>query len=403
MTLRRVVVVGGSVAGLAAVEGLRRRGYDGRLTVVAAEPMLPYDRPPLSKGLLTDSPPPLPPFLRTAEAFEALAVEWRLGCRAVGLDTGARRLDTQDGQISYDALVIATGADAQGHRDVPQFENVHRLRTIDDSRALHAAARSASRVVVVGGGLLGCEVAAAFVGRGLHVTLVDRAGTLLSRSLGARAGALVERLHRDNGVHVLNNSTVSGITTAPRGAARVHAVHLVDGTTLPVGIVVLALGAQPATAWLAHSGVSVDDGVVTDRYGRTTVTGVYAAGDVARPFSAAAGRHERSAHWTAAVTAGDAVAANMLAGDSPVDDVVGRPYFWSDQYGVRVQVVGTRADGDELTLESAAGSARTTGLFSRNGVVTAAFAMNAAGQLPRLSRLVGQPLPGNAPAEARRA
>ncbi|MDQ1725927.1 MAG: hypothetical protein QOG52_2955, partial [Frankiaceae bacterium] len=179
--------------------------------------------------------------------------------------------------------------------------------------------------------------------------------------------------------------------------------HLLDGTTLPVGFVVLALGAQPATAWLAHSGVSVDDGVVTDRYGRTTVTGVYAAGDVARPFSAAAGRHERSAHWTAAVTAGDAVAANMLAGDSPVDDVVGRPYFWSDQYGVRVQVVGTRADGDELTLEPAAGSSRTTGLFSRDGVVTAAFAMNAAGQLPRLSRLVGQPLPGNAPAEARRA
>jgi NADPH-dependent 2,4-dienoyl-CoA reductase/sulfur reductase-like enzyme len=229
---------------------------------------------------------------------------------------------------------------------------------------------------------------------------VDRSETLLTRSLGAQGGALVEPLHRDAGVQVLTRATVSGVGTASSGAARVEVVHLLDGTTLPVDIVVLAVGARPATGWLTRSGVTVDDGVITDRFGRTTAAGVYAAGDVARPFSPAAGRHERSAHWTAAVTAGDAVAANILAGDCPANDVVGRPYFWSDQYGTRVQVVGTRADGDELTLETAADARRTVGVFSRAGVVTAALAINAAGQLPRLGRLLGQPLPCLAAASA---
>jgi NADPH-dependent 2,4-dienoyl-CoA reductase/sulfur reductase-like enzyme len=386
VTPRRVVVIGGSLAGLAVVEGLRRRGFDGSVTVVSAELFLPYDRPPLSKAALASDERPEPPYLRAREQIDALGAEWLLGTRATALRKGA--VETTAGTVPYDAAVVATGAVARLHPHVELRDGVHVVRTIDDSQALHADSRTATHAVVVGGGLIGCEVAATLRGRGLAVTILERSPTLLGRSLGPECAALLAAMHRAAGVTVRTQTTVTGLLGGTRG----EGVRLADGSQVAADLVVLGLGATPDTGWLRGGVVALDDGVLCDRFGRTSVPGVWAAGDVARSHSAAAGRLVRTGHWTAATTAGDAVAANILA-TTPATDVVGRPYLWTDQYGVRAQLVGAPARGDAVHLDVTQEGRRAVGVFSREGTVTAGFALGAASQLARLGRLLGHPLP----------
>ncbi|MGC4943622.1 NAD(P)/FAD-dependent oxidoreductase [Kribbella sp. DT2] len=338
--LRHVVVVGASAAGLAAAEGLRSKGYDGRLTLIGEERRPPYDRPPLSKQVLSGAWEPERVVLRDEAAISRLDADLRLGQTAVGLDTARRTVrlasseaTTKEGdQLEFDGLVIATGVRP---RRLPgsDLAGVHTVRTLDDAVALRAALQRGPKVVVVGAGFLGSEIAAAARGRWLDVTLVDPHPAPLQRQFGADVGELVGRTHRDHGVRLRMNTGVSRFVSAD---GRVTGVELNDRTVLDADVVVVAVGSNPATEWLADSGLSLQNGVECDTTCRAA-PGIYAAGDVASWHNPRFDRRMRIEHRLNAAEQGAAVAANLLGADQPFAPV---PYFWSDQYDVRLQAYG---------------------------------------------------------------
>ncbi len=325
---RRVVIVGASAAGLTAAEALRRRGYDGTLTLIGDEPHLPYDRPPLSKQILAGTWQPQRVMLRDEQALAGLGAELLLGQAATGLDTAAQRvLLDGGGSVDYDALIIATGVRP---RTLPgaDLAGVHVLRTIDDALALRAGLRAGPEVVVVGAGFLGAEVAAAARQMGLNVTLADPLPVPMHRQVGARAGELIGQLHRDHGVTVRCGIGVSGFIEA---AGRVAAVELADGSVLGADLVVVAVGAAPATGWLVGSGLPLGNGIECDARCQAA-PGIYAAGDVACWPSPLFGARMRLEHRMNATEQAIAVAGNLLGDDQPFAPV---PYFWTDQYDTK--------------------------------------------------------------------
>lgn len=345
MPLHRVVVVGASAAGLTAAEALRRRGFDGTVTLIGDEPHPPYDRPPLSKQVLAGSWQPERAALRDGTALDALDAEFLLGRRAVGLDVDRRRVlldgdghDGHDGHVGhvghvdYDAVVIATGVRP---RSLPgaDLAGVHLLRTLDDALALRTRLLGDPKVVVVGAGFLGCEVAAAARTMGRDVTVVDPAPAPLHRLFGDRIGARAAELHRDHGV-VLRLGV--GVTRFRSAAGRVIGLELADGSALDADVVVLAVGAAPATGWLADSGLPLADGVVCDDRCRAAPH-VYAAGDVASWHNPLFGTRMRVEHRMNATEQAMAVAGNLLGDDRPFAPV---PYFWTDQYDTKIQAYG---------------------------------------------------------------
>ncbi|MFC9888093.1 NAD(P)/FAD-dependent oxidoreductase [Streptomyces pilosus] len=351
---RDIVVVGASLAGLRTAEALRAQGFTGSLTIVGAEPHLPYDRPPLSKQVLTAQPDPPSTALPLPAALDA---RWLLGRPAVGLDLTARTVLLSDGtRLPYDGLVLATGSAARGTPAalaVPP-RGVLTLRGLDDALALRAALLPGRRLVVVGAGFLGGEVAAAARQRGLDVTLVEAAAQPLDRAIGSAAGTYVGDLHRAAGIDLRTRTTVTGFRAGANG--HVTAVELTTGDTVRADVVLLALGSVPATGWLAGSGMAVDGGVQCDPYLRalrsdgSVVDGVVAAGDVARvPQPLADGARLTLGHWTNAVEQGAAAAATLLAtGTPPPFTTV--PSFWSDLHGARIRSVGLPAAADEARI-----------------------------------------------------
>jgi NADPH-dependent 2,4-dienoyl-CoA reductase/sulfur reductase-like enzyme len=327
----RVAVVGASAAGLSAAEALRAKGFDGELTLAGAEWHLPYDRPPLSKQVLSGVWEPEKVLLRNETAISGLGADLRLGRTAVGLDGRCLLLD-DGGRVPFDALVIATGVRP---RRLPgaDLTGVHAVRTLDDALSLHAALRGRPEVVVVGAGFLGAEVASVARGMGLDVTLVHPHPAPLHRRFGAGIAELIGRTHLDHGVRLRMNTGVARFFSS---GDRVTAVELTDGTVLGADVVVVAVGSVPATDWLAGSGVPVRDGVECDALCRA-VPGVYAAGDVASWHNPRFGRRMRVEHRLNAAEQGAAVAANILGADEPFAPV---PYFWSDQFDVRLQAHG---------------------------------------------------------------
>ncbi|WP_026918449.1 NAD(P)/FAD-dependent oxidoreductase [Gordonia shandongensis] len=332
-----VVVVGASLAGLRAVQAARRGGWDGPVTLVGAEPHLPYDRPPLSKGFLTDSAPVT--YHATEAQLDELDVRFRAGVRAERLDTGRRRLLLGDGtEIDYRRLIVATGATPRTTPAVPTGRGVHVLRTVDDADALRADLAAGARVVVVGGGVIGAETASAAVRLGGQATIVESAAVPLVRAVGATVGRALAGLHARNGVELTSGVGVVGCL----GTDRVTGVRLTDGRTLPADVVVIGVGAAPATSWLAGSGIAVhaDGGVVADAHLRSSDPDVFAAGDVAHWPNAAMGGHSvRLENWTNASDQGTRAGTNAVSAERsvPYQTV---PYFWSDWYGHRIQCVG---------------------------------------------------------------
>ena len=389
--VRRLVVVGASLAGLRAVEAARKSGFDGEITLVGAEEHLPYDRPPLSKAFLgaagADGNVPQIPWLRTESTLrDELAVDLRLGRPASALDTDGRTVAVGDDEIGYDALVIATGAHARVLPGADELEGVHALRTLDDSLAVRDKLESGARTVVIGAGFIGSEIASTARMRGLEATVVEALPTPLVRATGHEMGAALAALHEQNGTALRCGVGVSAI----EGDRRVERVVLADGRHVEADLVVVGIGVVPSVGWLEGSGLALDDGVVCDETLWTGAPGVYAAGDVASWVNPTLGERQRMENWTAAAEQGAAAARNALdpANARPYGTV---PYFWSDWYDVRIQFVGS-PDADEVRLvdgDPAAGG-RWIALYRRGDRLIGALTVNGQADIMKYRVQIGR-------------
>jgi 3-phenylpropionate/trans-cinnamate dioxygenase ferredoxin reductase subunit len=369
----KVVVVGAGLAGLRTAESLRDLGFDGELVLVGEEPHLPYDRPPLSKHVLRGERPPM--LLRAEGDYDALRLELRLGTAVTGLDLAGRQVLTADGPIGYDQLVIATGATP---RRLPGSPG-HVLRSLDDCQGLAPVLQPGKRIGIVGAGLIGCEVAASARSKEVEVHVVDVLPKPLVRVLGEEVADRIVHLHTEHGVvfHL-------GVGVAAATATR---LELTDGSVLEVDAVLEAMGVVPSTGWLEGSGLEVDDGVGCDEHGRAA-DGVWAVGDVAR-WADGLGGSRRQEHWTSAVEQASVVAAGVLGQVPPPLDA---PYWWSDQYDVKLQGVGRVQAGDDVRVVEVGPRHRPLALYSRDGVLTAAVGFSAAAFVMRLRAQLGTPL-----------
>jgi NADPH-dependent 2,4-dienoyl-CoA reductase/sulfur reductase-like enzyme len=344
--MSRVVVVGAGIAGVRAVEALRAGGYDGSLTVVDADPELPYDRPPLSKEFLTGALDEDDLRVWSQDHVGDLGVELRLGAAAVGLDTDRKLLSLRqhDGgteELAYDRLVLAVGVVARRLATVTDLDGVCVLRSLGDARGLRDRLRSApGPVVVVGGGFIGGEVASSASECGLNVTIVEAGRCLLPNVLTADLARPLERLHEQKAVRLIRGTKVTGV----KGGGAVECVELGDGRRLPAAVVVFGLGGTPKISWLEASGIKVGNGIEVDAKLRTSADGVYAIGDVACWRDSRNGSLQRIEHWECARQQGTHVAGSLLGSATPFQEV---PYIWTDQQGGKLQIAGAAA-GDEV-------------------------------------------------------
>ena len=352
-SLQHVVVVGASLAGLRACETLRQEGFEGEITLIGAENEAPYDRPPLSKKLLAGDWEPDRIRLRKDDDFASLALTLRMGVRAVALDTSSRTVSLGDGSsVTYDGLIIATGASPRKLPDQPTLRGVVELRTLADAVELRdLTADGTARVTVIGAGFIGLEVAATVRSRGCAVIVLEGAPSPLIRGLGVEMGAAVASVHARHGVELRCGVQVARIEGSN---GQVTGVRLGDGSVVDSDVVLVGVGVAPNTDWLADSGLTVRDGVVCDATLCVGAPGVYAAGDCARwpnaVFAAFDDEEMRVEHWTNAAEQGAAAAHNLLAaaghGSLAVEPYMSVPFFWSDQFDSRIQFVG-RAHGDD--------------------------------------------------------
>lgn len=401
-SLQHVVVVGASLAGLRACETLRQEGYAGEITLVGDETEVPYDRPPLSKAFLAGEWDADRIRLRKPDAFESLDLRMRLGVRATGLHTDVRTVALDDGtSLQYDGLVIATGATPRRLADQPVAVGVLAMRTLADAielrRLLTLHRDRPTRLVVIGAGFIGLEVAATARGLGAEVTVLEGAAAPLVRGLGAEMGAAVTAMHTAHGVEVRCAAQVAAIETDGASTPTVTGVRLGDGTVLPADAVVVGVGVSPAVEWLADSGLSLRDGIVCDATLCAGVPGVYAAGDVARwPNATFAGHDDeemRVEHWTNASEQGAAAAANLLRTARGEDAVAFStvPFFWSDQYDQRIQFVGRAHGGDDIhVIAGTPGDGPFAALYGWQGRLRGALGVSMPKLVMRFRALVAE-------------
>lgn len=329
-----VLVVGGSVGGLTTVEALRARGFRGTVQVVGAEPHLPYDRPPLSKKVLSGEWEQERAYLRSQAQLDSLDAEFLLGRRAVGVDVEGHGVVLDDGRkLGYGRLVLATGLTPRTLLGTGSLRGVWPLRTLDDCAGLRAELLSARGLVVVGAGVLGCEIAATARRMGLEVTLIDMSPVPMWRQTGPVIGRALSELHSAQGVRVRMGTGITGLLEE-RG--RVTGVGIDGGEVIPADVVVTTIGSVPATDWLNGSGLALDDGVLCDERGRAA-TDVYAVGDVARWAEGRVRVGPRLENRTNAVQQAVFVAGDITGAQ---DDYRQVPYFWTDQYDIRIQEIG---------------------------------------------------------------
>ena len=351
--LSNIVIVGSSVAAVRASETLRQSGHEGDITVIGAEAVMPYDKPPLSKKFLSGDVDADRIMLRRPEMLEELRITWRLGSAAVSLDTAAHEVRLADGSVVvWDGLILATGGQVRTLPTVPMTGGVHVLRTRDDADALRAGLREGTRFVVIGAGFIGLEAAATAAQMGARVTVLEGAPAPLIRGLGAEMGAAVAAVHARNGVDVRCGVSVTGIVERE---GRVRAVTRGDGSEVEADAVLVGIGVTPAVGWLEGSGLTLRDGVVCDANLCAGVPGVYAAGDLLRWPNAMFAHVEpdmRVEHWTNAAEQGAVAAQNLLAWSrgeeqTPYSAV---PFFWSDQFDARIQFLGRSHPDAEVTV-----------------------------------------------------
>ncbi|MDW5614517.1 NAD(P)/FAD-dependent oxidoreductase [Mycolicibacterium sp. D5.8-2] len=355
-----VVIVGGGLAAARTAEQLRRSEYAGAITIVSDEGHLPYDRPPLSKEVLRAETDDVT--LKPAEFYTENNITVLLGNGAKSVDTDSRTLTLADGtQLGYDELIIATGLVPKRIPSFPDLPGIHVLRNFDESLALRQEAGTARRAVVVGAGFIGCEVAASLRKLGVEVVLVEPQPAPLTSVLGQQIGELVTRLHRAEGVDVRCGVGVSEVS----GDDRVRKVTLGDGTELDADIVVVGIGSHPATEWLADSGLEIDNGVVCDEAGRASAPHVWAIGDVAS-WRDNVGGQVRVEHWSNVADQARVLVPTMLGQQPPA--AVSVPYFWSDQYDVKIQALGEPEATDTVHIVEDDGR-KFLAYYERDGVV----------------------------------
>ncbi|MCK7625655.1 FAD-dependent oxidoreductase [Streptomyces sp. RS10V-4] len=430
MTDRPIAVVGASAAGITAAEALRRAGWTGPLTLIGDEPHLPYDRPPLSKQLLHGAWEPERLLLRTAEQLDPLGLDLRLGTRATGLDVATRTLTLAGGErLACAGVIVATGVAARTLPAADGLAGVFTLRTLDDALALRGdLAGGPRRLVVVGNGVLGCEAAAVARELGHDVTLVGREPVPMAAAVGRGIGELLAEEHRARGVRLLTAEVagfevaagsavgVAADRTAAQGAPpRVSGVRLAGGELLPADLVLLAIGSAPAVGWLTDPALDITDGLRCDTY-CAAAPGIYAAGDVARWEHPEHGRPLRFEHRMNATEQAMAAARNLVAELAAEGALPGGaegappperrpfapvPYFWSDQYALKLQAYGLTTGADEVettVLDRAA--RRAVALFGRDG---RAVGVLACGLPPRQIRALRAVVAGPGPWEEARA
>lgn len=388
-TFGSIAVVGGSTAGVAAAGELRRRGFAGRLVIVGAEDHAPYDRPPLIKQFLSGQWDESRIGLPGADD-PMLEADWRRGVAATGLDVAARSLDLSDGsRLQVDGIVLACGSTPRRLPGSEGIGGVQVLRSLDDARRLRAAvAAPADRVVVIGAGFIGCEIAATCAQVGVPVSLVDPLPTPMHGVVGPTIGEVFTGLHHDHGVDLHLGVGVDGFDTDPRG--RLRAVRLADGTSISASIAVMGVGVTPNTAWLEGSGLTLDDGIVCD-VTSTAAPGITAAGDVARwPNPVFDGASMRIEHWDHAMGHGEQAAIALLAGsDAPEFATV--PWFWTDQFDRKLQLAGRiRPDDEMLLVDGSLDERRFVALFARAGRLVGVMGMNRPGPVMRLRARIAE-------------
>lgn len=368
---RTIVVVGAGLAGAKTVEALRDKGFDGSLTLVGAETHLPYERPPLSKGYLKGDD--------ERDSFEVHDRAWydehdvvlRLGETVTALDLDAGTVTTDAGELPFDAVVLATGSEPR-RLDLPggDLDGLLTLRTVDDSERLREAFTHGARVVVVGGGWIGLETAAAARERGAEVTVLLPEDVPLERVLGADLGGMFAGLHREHGVDLRTGVQVTGF----RGDGRVDGVELGDGTVVPADVVVLGVGAAPRTALAEAAGLAVDGGVLVDAALRTSDPRVLAVGDIAAEDHPTLDGRVRVEHWATALNQPATAAATLLGQEASYDEL---PYFFSDQYDLGMEYLGSAdPSSDELVVRGDLDGRELVAFWLRDGRVVAGANVN---------------------------
>jgi NADPH-dependent 2,4-dienoyl-CoA reductase/sulfur reductase-like enzyme len=394
VALERVVIVGASLSGLRAAETLRQREFGGEVVVVGAETHRPYDRPPLSKKLLSGEWEPDRIHLRQPDTFDELAVTWELGTAAVGLDLARREvLLADDRPLPFDGLIIATGASPKEIGDHRPHAHVHVLRTLDDSLRVRAAiAEGGKRVVVIGAGFIGLEVAATARHLDNEVIVLEGGPAPLIRGLGAEMGAAIGALHTVKGIDLRCGVAVEGFTD---GGVLIRPIddngdvddgRVGEAEVLAADVIVVGVGVTPSVGWLEGSGLELRDGIVCDEFLRARLpielgaVGVFAAGDVARWPNPLLGHEMRVEHWTNAAEQGAHAASNLLALGSgePMQPYAPVPFFWSDQFEHRIQFLGHAMPGDEVRVVAGSiAEGKFLALYGSEGRLHGALGVNA--------------------------
>jgi 3-phenylpropionate/trans-cinnamate dioxygenase ferredoxin reductase subunit len=367
-----VAVVGAGLAGGKAVEALRAEGFGGRIVLFGDEPHRPYERPPLSKGYLQGNDERGSVFVHPESWYGEHDVDLRLGAAVTGLDRHAHELMTDDGQpVHYDRLLLATGASPR-HLRLPgaDLPGVHYLRTLDDSDALRAAFRPGANVVVIGGGWIGLETAAAARTAGATVTVLESAELPLLRVLGPQMAQVFAGLHRENGVDLRLGVTVAAL----RGeGSAVTGVELGDGAVIDADAVVVGVGVTPNVDLARQAGLEVDDGVLVNASLRTSDAHVFAAGDVANAEHPVLGRRIRVEHWANALHQPEVAARSILGRDAVYDRL---PYFFTDQYDLGMEYVGYASADDDVVVRGDLEGREFVALWVRDGRVVAGMNVN---------------------------
>jgi 3-phenylpropionate/trans-cinnamate dioxygenase ferredoxin reductase subunit len=364
-------IIGASLAGVRAAETLRSEGFEGRVILIGDERHLPYDRPPLSKKVLTGETTPESTTLRDATFYDGNQIELVLGSGAVALRPASREIELANGtKVVADKVLLATGGRAS-RLNVPgsDLDGVHVLRSMDDAVTVSAALKMGPSVVVIGAGFIGAEVAASARQVGCDVTMIESAPIPLSRVLGPEIGERYAAEHRRHGVHLFTGLGVDHIA----GQGRVRSVVATDGTEFPADLVVVGVGIQPNVELAAGIGLMVDNGIVVDELCATANPAVFAAGDVANHPSLALGRRVRHEQWQHASDHGAAAAKSMLGKGEPYGGVL---WFWSDQYNLNLQMAGHPDPGDHIVWRGDLDSENFCAFYLSDGQLTGAVGVN---------------------------
>jgi len=379
-----IVIIGAGQTGGWAARTLRQSGYEGRLLLIGDEPHPPYERPPLSKGLLTGSVTPEQTYLFEGADWDALDVAFARGVRAVRINRQDRTIHLSDGdQVQFQKLLMATGSRPRAIR-VPggNLPGVYYLRTLSDSLTLSAQMRSQGRLLIVGAGWIGLEVAAAARKLGQEVIVVEAGTQICSRAIDRVLSSYLASVHRSHGVDLRFGTSVLSF----RGAGRIEAAQLTDGTEVEIIGAVVGIGAVPNSELAAEAGLAIENGIKVDEFGQTSDPDIYAAGDVASYPDSILGRRVRLESWENAQNHGIHTAKSMLGRtDGPYAQV---PWFWSDQYDLNIQLVGLPSEWDRTVVRGTQESDSFCICYMKDGLLQAAAGVNRAREIRILRRLI---------------